>query len=257
MSKILFAASLVCGIAVFCAAETASAVLVTVPNGSFETAGGSFTTPADWQTEGDNWYSGDGTGTAALPAATDGAGIGSVAIRHLSVSSTTAGISSAASLGTYAANTVYTLTFDVGAEGGWWGVWQGDARVLSAGLGIYTGAASAATPVVIDTTDLQAPAATGGESYVELPGINVEGSHSYSGWKRFTVTLDTAVDASAVGQDISVILGWTHQDNFLREMAFDNVTLDAVTAAVPEPSSFLFLGSVSLLALFKNRRVRS
>ena len=246
----LFAAALV-------PASFSQAALISVPNGSFENAGFNWQVPSDWQSEGSFQLIGTGTTVAGMPAPSDNSQLAAVSIVGDADAGTSfvGGLSSLASLGTYTADTVYTLTFDVGAEGMWWNSWQGDSRKLSAGLGIFTSSSTAATPVVIDTTDLQEPAPTGGESYVLLPGAIVEGSHSYSGWKRFTVTLDTGVDPSAVGSDISVILAWNQNDNYNKQIVFDNVTLDAVTA-IPEPSSIFLLGGVSLLAFCK-RRLRS
>ncbi len=255
MTRFLSIPFLACGIAALCTVGTAVATPISVPNGSFENAGFNWQVPSDWQSEGTPQII--GTGTVAPPGGhTDGVQLAEVSIIGDALPGTTftAALSSKASLGTYAANTTYTLTFDVGSkDGSWWNNWQGAARILSSGLGIFTSPSTAATPVVLDTTDLQAPDGDG-PSYVQLPGIMVDNSHAYQGWKRFTVTLDTATDPSAVGQDISVILGWTQNDDYNKQIVFDNVTLDAVT--VPEPSSLVLLGGLSLLGLCK-RRLRS
>ena len=209
--------------------------------------------PSDWQGEGNFQVIGTGT-IAPPPGHTDGVQIAEVSIAGDADAGTSfiGGISSKASLGTYAANTVYTLTFDVGSkDGSWWNSWQGDSRLLSAGLGIFTSSSTAATPVALDTTDLQAPDGDG-PSYTQLPGIVVDNSHAYQGWKRFTVTLDTAVDASAVGQDISVILGWNQNDNYLKQIVFDNVSLDA--SGVPEPASLVLAAFSGISMLLMRRR---
>ncbi len=253
MSKFSLTTALTCGFAALCFAGTANAATISVPNGSFENAGFNWQVPSDWQEEGS--FQVIGTGVTAPPGGhTDGVQLAEVSIIGDADAGTTftGGLSSKASLGTYAANTVYTLTFDVGAkDGSWWNNWQGAARILSSGLGIFTSSSTAATPVVLDTTDLQA-ADGDGPSYTQLAGIIVDNSHAYQGWKRFTVTLDTAVDAGAVGQDISVILGWTQNDDFNKQIVFDNVTLEA--SGVPEPASLVLAAFSGISMLLMRRR---
>jgi hypothetical protein len=72
--------------------------------------------------------------------------------------------------------------------------------------------------------------------------------------KDTTLTFDTTIDPSIVGQAITIQLDFYSTSPFLRNAYFDNVRLDAVSA-VPEPSTYaLMLCSLSVLVWTIRRR---
>ena len=72
-------------------------------------------------------------------------------------------------------------------------------------------------------------------------------------------SLDETVTTTGVADGDYLILGFFDDLNNSNGsgIVIDDISVTAVLTAVPEPSSFLLLGSISLLVMLKNRRVRS
>ena len=130
------------------------------------------------------------------------------------------------SLGTFAADTTYTLTVGLGA----------DPQDRTTFIGLATG------------TTL--PSLAGQTSVNSLTLSN-------TALVDFTFVLDTAVTTGVVGQDIRVFLGQTTTANsqFSRSSFFDNVRLDGTANAVPEPSSMILLDLAAAGLLVRRCRV--
>ena len=140
-------------------------------------------------------------------------------------------ISPEGTLGTYAADTVYTLTFHAAWESGWipsgsWFAWGGFRDGAD-------GTANVVSEVDVDIKDL-GDSGTFGEA---------------------SVTLSTVDQPSLVGQDMDIFVGFRHRDNYNKTMYFDDVSLDA--AVLSEPSTVALFAGLSALGLILYRRRRA
>jgi len=141
-------------------------------------------------------------------------------------------ISPDGTLGTFATDTVYTLSFSA-ARNGWvgsgeWYVWAG----------FRDGADGTAN--VVEEID------------IDIRDLSPSGEDS---WKPVSVTLNTASQPSLVGQDMDIFVGFRHRGNHNKTVFFDDVSLDA--SPVPEPSTIALLTGISALGLILYRRRRA
>ncbi len=221
-------------------ATTVQAAPITIQNFSFENAtgyGAQSTAPSAWQNTGSTLTAG---GSAAYQVvAVDKArytGGGYLGNNTLSVEVDTGaggGVTgtdwvSSVSLGTYAANTLYTLTV-------------------------------AAVPFNTSDPNRNSIIALGsnGTNIGSVLASLTSNNTSFASWQAFkdiTLTLDTSVVTSAVGQNIVVFLAQNVATGttFGGKMFYDNVRL---TSAVPEPATWALLAlGLSGVVVFRRRR---
>ncbi|MEI6033098.1 MAG: PEP-CTERM sorting domain-containing protein [Verrucomicrobiae bacterium] len=203
---------------------------ITIQNYSFENAtgyGGQTVQPSSW---GSVQQTAGVSSNCQVIAATGytGADGANMLLVNLDVSTTgtLTGTSWTAttSLGTYLANTSYTLTVGVAKS-----VASNRLAVIAFGT---------------DGTNLGTVAAS----------QSIAGDLLSTTFQNLTLTLDTSATPSVVGQNIVVFL--EHQAltgaMYGNEMAFDNVRLDSI--AVPEPATWVLLAfSLTGLVIFRRR----
>ena len=136
-------------------------------------------------------------------------------------------ISPEGTLGTYAADTLYTLTFSAAWEDGF----INDENYYVWG-GFRDGADGTANVV--------------SEIDVDIKSLGDTGS-----FHEVSVQLDTAAQTSLVGEDMDIFVGFRHRDDFNKTMYFDDVSL------VPEPSTVALYAGLSALGLLLYRRRRA
>jgi hypothetical protein len=236
------AATVSCGIR----PAVASAATIPIANNSFENGVGygapSDGPSSDWAPSGSYFSSGGATvqGVDVVAATTIGAS-GSFTgnnVLSMGVNSqfepTANGTPSLAdgyggigtdSLGTYTANTTYTLTAALGGDGS--ADW---ANVIGLSAG-FAGYASIANQV--------------GNTTVNSGTLN----HNFV---NYSYTVDTATDPSIVGEDIGAFLAVESLvgSTYAHSEFFDNFVLTAASDPTPEPaalSAMLVIGSVGLL----------
>jgi len=213
----------------------AHAAVITINNYSFENATGYWAESSpvsSWQHNGSNLTTGGsynisvgligsitgGDGSNMLSVHADPGGTGTV--------TGTAWVGSN-SLGTYAANTVYSLTVAVATP-------QTYATTLSSIIALGTDGTNPGSALASKTTNF--------------------GSLSNSAFQDITLTLDTSVITSAVGQNIVVLLeqNVTTGSYYGKDVLYDNVRLN--TAAVPEPTTWALLAfSLTSVVVFRRR----
>lgn len=214
--------------------SAAFAVSIVVPNFSFEDSTGTFVAPTGWKEDQARVLSGAGfahtgheTNTGGLLPAL-GAQYGRVSIIGDAdpLTSFYGSMSTQPTLiGTFEADKVYTLSFQVARND----FFSTNQRFLRSGL--RAGGVDVATA----TGDLRTIATTEDQ------------------WATVTLNFDTSQNVSAVGQDITIFLGWEHNDNFNKAIYFDNVTL----TAVPEPATYAISLSIIIAAITLWRRHKS
>lgn len=118
-------------------------------------------------------------------------------------------------LGTFQANTLYSLTVSIALGQG--DGWQPEA---SAGIG------------------LRANGVNQNLTYFEGTSLSAD-------FADRTVVLDTSTNPGVVGQSISVVLAHEHRGNYFRGIGFDNVRL----TAIPEPAHWAGLMGLLVLGL--------
>lgn len=227
---------------VFLVAQASQAAPITIQNASFENAAGSghsgaeATSPSSWLPENTSHRSDPAIPYAvsvetAAYAGKDGNNYLVLKVvptpSPVAPSTTQSAWVPSVSLGTYLANTVYTLT-----------VAQTSVSSQSQSYGVI---AMLADGVIAQSTATSFSVLNA--AYGNPAGIVF---HDYS------VTLDTAVDTSVVGKSISVRLMWLGQPGaqYIQYAYFDNVRLDAVTTTIPEPATLglLTLGGLMMLS---------
>ena len=214
----------------------AQAAVIPIDNSSFENATGywaeangtsSWSQAGNTLTSGGSWNAsvyapGSGLtgydGNNVLDIQADGGSSGTV---------TGSAWAGTGSLGIYAADTVYTLTVAVATGQNW-------ALTLNSIVALGTNGADAGSTLVSTTTNFGSLSTT---------------------FQDITLTLDTSVVTSAVGQNIAVLL----EQNLMlgaaygRDVQYDNVRLSS--SPVPEPATFVMLATgFSMLAMFRRRR---
>jgi hypothetical protein len=139
-------------------------------------------------------------------------------------------MSNSASLGTFEANTTYTLNADYGTG-------ANPSYQTFVGYGLYSAPLTLATQNASDSTTMEADlfAATG---------------TTYAG---SSVIIDTATDPGLDGQPIYISLFVLDGYAYGRQALYDDVTLDATPDAVPEPA-MLGVGTFAIGALMLRRR---
>lgn len=192
--------------------------ILTVPNFSFEEGTGQYTPPTSWKEDQPRALSGAGFAHSGYDSNTsgllpfDGSQYGRVSIIGDDDPGTSfsASISTQAGLiGTFEADTIYALTFQVARND----YYTANQRFL------YSGFRADGQDVAVITDDVR--------SFAQIEDQ----------WTTVTLNFDTSLSPDAVGKDISIFLGWEHRDNYNKSVFFDNVTL----AAVPEPSTYAML----------------
>ncbi len=206
--------------------------IITVPNGSFESP--STPTGAGY-TAGliPNWTAGLGSGDSygtlsifqyfqSLPPATSGNNFADITNNPTNTPGT---LTSAASLGTIAASTQYTLTVAIGNVG------ASDSEEYASPGPVSFSLLGNGTPLATEVV----PSGT-------IPNEKFE---------DFTLTYDSPTSGAVIGENLTIQLEAMPQFQFYYSAAFDNVTLDATAlapAAAPEPQSWALLAS-GLLSL--------
>jgi hypothetical protein len=134
-------------------------------------------------------------------------------------------------LGTFQADTTYTLTIQAGVS-------TYSAYSLQSSINL-TGDGTK----IVGSTPVNIQQALVGGQYVAV-------------WTTFSVTFDTTLDPSHNGQAIGLYVGFNNNgsDYNTNDLALDNATLTSV-ANVPEPGTFaMLLGGVGMLTMFRRRR---
>ena len=213
----------------------AQAAAITVNNYSFENATGYWAESApvsSWQHNGSNLTAGGSWNASVglIGSITGGDGLNMLDI-HVDTggSGTVTGSAwvSTNSLGTYAANTIYTLTVAIATPNPW-------AAPLNSIIALGTDGTNPGSALASITTNV--------------------GSLSSTAFQDITLTLDTSVVTGAVGQNIVVLLehNATTGASYGRDIFYDNVRL---SSAVPEPATWaMLMGGVGFLTLFRRRR---
>jgi hypothetical protein len=214
---------------------TVKADPVTVPNASFDSPGSPTQTSnnpnviSGWifNVQGGSAY---GTSSISSNFASEGAASGNdYAFINNDYPGVTDTITSAASLGTIAPLTTYTLTVAIGNRNGT-GLYDDPGNVSFSLLG--NGVA-----FVSDTVN--------------------NGTVPNGTFENFTLTYTTPVSGSIIGENLEIQLASLPEQSNAFQPSFDNVTLDATTiAAAPEPATsvLLILGGIALIGLTRSRR---
>lgn len=217
--------------AVLACASFGLAAAISIPNSSFEAATGFGGT---YGGEPSSWNHGETLGNAGagtyLQVVNNSAFSGKDLNNYLYINAdggpgdgagTTTNFIWTDSLGTYAADTVYTLT------------------VALATAANYTSNRSVILSLQADGTTVQSTT----KLFTDL---------SDTQFQDFSVVLDSQVMPSVIGKNISVLITDSVTDERLgKSLAVDDVRLDA--SPVPEPSGLGLLGAFGLLALRRSR----
>jgi hypothetical protein len=229
---------------------TASAGTVTILNNSFENGTGYHAQadpPSDWAGSGHYFSSGSATvqapnvvtaasiGATGATGAVDGNNVMSFGVNSQyglgvgepngtpSIADGYGGVGTD-SLGTYAANTTYTLTAALGGNGN--ADWA-DVIGLSANFSGYAALAS------------------------QVGNTTVNAGLLSSNFVNYSYVVDTATDPGIVGQDIGAFLAVESLigSQYGNSEDFDNFVLTTTPDAVPEPASasLILLGAVPML----------
>jgi hypothetical protein len=218
--------------------SAAQASPITVPNGSFEapaSTGAQGTVPTDWTYGGDGTFSGTGTATSSPISGEPEDGSQFFAMNTYPGTWGSQSMTTAASLGTYAADTVYTLTVAAATNDG-----TGYVAGTNGTVGI----------------DLLAGASVEASTTEEESLLPLNGTTAGNNWTDLIVILNTTTDPGVVGQPINVqITGNSDNPSGSWGNAYlDNVRLDA-TSPVPEPAA-ISLALMGLSAPMLRRRHR-
>ncbi|MEI6494370.1 MAG: PEP-CTERM sorting domain-containing protein [Verrucomicrobiota bacterium] len=226
------------------ATATAQAAVITIQNYSFENATGYYAYSSgnsSWQNAGNTLTGGVtpvGYGMVNVTDTLRYTGGGYLGANSLNIHVDTGGGGvtgstwiSSVSLGTYAANTVYTL--------------------IVAAVPYNCSDPNRSSIIALGTngTDINS-------TLVSLTTVN--NSPTFAVWQAFhdiTLTLDTSVVTSAVGQNIVVFLEQSVASGTVYggDMYYDNVRL---TSAVPEPTTWALLAfSLTGVVVFRRRRL--
>jgi fibronectin type 3 domain-containing protein len=204
-----------------------SATPITVPNYSFELGDGSgnnsgYIYPVDWNFTSSGTDGGSGTQYVAdnATAGTPLTGVtgsyywapGANDNGSLPYGSSTATLTSASSLGTFAADTLYSLTVALGASG------NSDLSNFQVGFQLLANGVPVANFV----------APTSGANALP-PGCNCPGT----GLADYSLTFSTAGLSQYVGENITVALVYTFTGQYGRSAYFDNVRLTQAQAELP------------------------
>jgi len=238
---------LAAAVAILGACSPSWAAAITVPNPSFETTSNYIS--SDWDSYID-LHPTDLAGsaiktytTAQIPAVAGVDGTYFVRLHNIGWSGSSPNYArnngtqmtmySAASLGTFAANTTYTLTASATVNSP-----SNPNTAQSIGLGL---ADAALTTYAMTDTD-NSVFFTGAQ-------LTPNALHDYS------LVIDTAAHPSLVGQDMYIsLMFYSTYSGGDRSAYFDNVRLDAVSAPVPEPASLGLLGLGGLALLRRSRK---
>ena len=221
----------------------AQAAVITINNSSFENATGYWAesaalpvspyTPSSWQHNGSNLTTGGSynINVGLIGSITGGNGSNMLAVHAdpLGTGTVTGTVwCGTVSLGKYAADTVYTLTVAVATGTKW-------ATLMNSIIALGTDGTNPGSALASKTTNF--------------------GSLSETAFTNITLTLDTSVVTSAVGQDIVVLLetNATLGSTNGKDTFYDNVQLN--TSAVPEPATWALLAfSLTSVVVFRRRR---
>ena len=212
-------------------AESAYAAPLTITNFSFEQSPGYNSYPG-WtvtRVQGTGWtgfgsdndrtfntnFSGQTGGNALQLLVNNGAVVGT--------SPSTTNITTGA-LGTYAANTTYTFTVSLGADN--------RASTLAGRISLLGDSSAVAATSSLATSSFNAA----------------------STFQDLTLTFTTGSSGGFVGQSIYAQLGTDSSHQYSRAVYFDNVRLDATSAAIPEPSTAALLVGMGALGFGLVRR---
>lgn len=134
-----------------------------------------------------------------------------------------------ASLGSYQANTEYTLTVGIANTHDW-----NSSDAMKASIGLATGT-DLASILQVNEWSLRNDGSVG--DYIP---------YNQFADKSFSYT--TAAAGGPIGQNLHVVLRFTHDADWFKNVIFDNVRLDATS--VPEPTSLaaFLTGATVLLA---------
>lgn len=205
----------------------ANAAILSIPNFSFETdaaSGTTYSTPSGWDEDFSRTLSGAGFAHSGLDISAGalqpqlGAKYARVSIIGDADAETSffGSISTEpGTIGTYEAETVYTLSFYVARSD-------------------YTGS---------NQRFLHSGFRSDSEEVATITGDITTIATAEDTWFSVSVVFDTAQTPSVVGKDIDIFLGWEHNENHNKSLFFDNVTL----TSVPEPS--VYAAGAALLAL--------
>lgn len=212
------------GLFVALVSSAAFAAPISVPNYSFETD--ARTDPGTTYNDVPGYTSGGSVPYLIqiiqrfdpLPAGIDGLQAGGVYIDNGNptppVPSTSAYLRTTSDLGTFAADTTYNLTLALYTAG--------PTGSISFGPAIFNGNTAVVQNLISD-------------------------DNLSSGFTDYTVTLNTTDVPSVVGQPITVGAVFSTAFPYGRALFVDNVRLDAVANAIPEPASLSLLGPTMLL----------
>lgn len=182
---------------------------ITIPNYSFEQGGGgSYNVPTNWTfassgTDGD--YSVQYISDSTSPSAEDGSDYwapGDFNQGSEPYGSSTATLTTSASLGTFAANTTYALTVALAIPA------DGDSSYKSVGFELLANGVPVAT--------LPSATLTEGANFTD-----------------FSLSFDTASNSGVVGQNLTVAVVYTYIGPYNRSAYFDNVRLTEVPDVTP------------------------
>jgi hypothetical protein len=181
---------------------------IPIPNYSFEQGGAGYNVPNNWtfvSSGADGDYSVQYISNSTSPPAVDGSDYwapGDFNQGTAPYGTSTATLTTSASLGTFAANTTYALTVALAIPA------DGDSSYKSVGLQILSNGVPVAT--------LPAATLTEGANFTD-----------------FSVSFDTASNAAVAGQNITVALLYTYTGPYNRSAYFDNVRLTQVADIAP------------------------
>ena len=198
---------------------------ITVPNFSFELNGPGYTTPTDWTrttVSGGEVFSSNAYISNAVATGKTGNQFVQLNVDNLFVPAafTENRLTNTASLGTFAANTTYTLTVSLANGGGGASDWSSIIRLL------------------------------GNSGAVAAELNTVSSALAYNSFSDFSLVLNTASAPSWVGQSIYVQLVNSSKNINGREALFDNVRLNSV----PEPATWALLAGTGTFFMVMRRR---